>query len=68
MPAIEVATAKYRRIPVLLTVVVVVSALALLARMPSESVSEIARLAAHFRFTTRKSSADPGARPTSSTR
>ena len=52
MPAIEVATAKYRRIPVLLTVVVVVSALALLARMPSEPVSEIARLAAHFRFTT----------------
>jgi enediyne biosynthesis protein E4 len=50
MPSIEIASAKYRRIPVLLTVVVVVSALAALARMSTPPASEAARLAAHFRF------------------
>jgi hypothetical protein len=51
MPSIQTPTAKYRRIPVLLTVVAAVSALAALARMSTPSVSEMASLAAHFRFT-----------------
>src|SRR5580658_6546609 len=50
MPSIEISTVKYRRIPVLLAVVVVVSALAALARMSSPPASEAARLAAHFHF------------------
>lgn len=50
MPSIELPRAKYRRFPVLITVVLVVSALAALARMPGPAAGAAARLAACFHF------------------
>src|SRR5437899_12519090 len=55
MPTVEINRVKYRRMPVVITVLAVVAALGALARMPSPgSANDIARLASRFPFAVEK--------------
>ena len=54
MPSIEITRAKYRTLPVILTVAAVVALLSALAHVPNVSADVTARMASRFKFSVQK--------------